>query len=109
MSTKGSGNLPFSEYLGYESGFKAMDWNFQNTWTNLCNNMVEEKAGIEEQNSKFEKNEHACIVEGVSWVYDRVVWALLWLLSPSWDAIKVTQKVGFTCPFVVTMVIDPTY
>ena len=33
-----------------------------NTWTILCNNMVEEKAGIEKQNSKkgFEKNEHAC-------------------------------------------------
>ena len=29
--------------------------------------MVEEKAGVEKQNSKkgFEKNEHACIVEGV--------------------------------------------
>ena len=38
-----------------------------NTCTNLCNNMVEEKAGVEKQNSKkgFEKNEHACIVEGV--------------------------------------------
>ena len=36
-----------------------------NTCTNLCNNMVEEKAGVEKQNSKkgFEKNEHACIVE----------------------------------------------
>ena len=33
-----------------------------NTWTILCNNMVEEKAGIKKQNSKkgFEKNEHAC-------------------------------------------------
>ena len=38
-----------------------------NTSTNLCNNMVEEKALVEKQNSKkgFEKNEHACIVEGV--------------------------------------------
>ena len=29
--------------------------------------MVEEKAGVEKQNSEkgFEKNEHACIVEGV--------------------------------------------
>ena len=38
-----------------------------NTCQNLCNNMVEEKAGVEKQNSKkgFEKNEHACIVEGV--------------------------------------------
>ena len=34
--------------------------------------MVEEKAGVEKQNSKkgFEKNEHACIMEGVSWVSD---------------------------------------
>ena len=38
-----------------------------NTCTNLWNNMVEENAGVEKQNSKkgFEKNEHACIVEGV--------------------------------------------
>ena len=35
-----------------------------NTCMNLCNNMVEEKARVEKQNSKkgFEKNEHACIV-----------------------------------------------
>ena len=34
---------------------------------NLCNNMVEEKGGVEKQNSEkgFKKNEHACIVEGV--------------------------------------------
>ena len=34
---------------------------------NLCNNMVEGKARVEKQNSEkgFEKNEHACIVEGV--------------------------------------------
>ena len=33
----------------------------------LCNNMVEEKAGVEKQNSEkgLEKNEDACIVEGV--------------------------------------------
>ena len=35
--------------------------------------MVEEKAGVEKQNSKkgFEKNEHACIMEGVLgfWIY----------------------------------------
>ena len=38
-----------------------------NTCTNLCNNMVEEKAGVKKKNSKkgFEKNEHACIVEGI--------------------------------------------
>ena len=43
-----------------------------NTWTNLCNNMLEEKVGVEKQNFKkeFEKNEHAYIVEGVSWVSD---------------------------------------
>ena len=42
--------------------FKVSD-----TCMNLCNNMVEEKAGLEKQNSKkrFEKNKHACIVEGV--------------------------------------------
>ena len=51
-----------------------------NTCTNLCNNMVEEKAGVEKQNSEkgFEKNEHACSVEGVqnpgSWV--SAVWNL---------------------------------
>ena len=34
--------------------------------------MLEEKAGAEKQNSKngFEKNEHACSVEGVLWVMD---------------------------------------
>ena len=29
---------------------------------------------------------------------------LLWLFSPAWDAVKLTLKVGFVCPFVV---IDP--
>ena len=63
VCTKGSGKLPFSEYLGQRTGiFKV-----SNTCTNLCNNMVEENVGAEEQNSEkgFEKNEHACIVEGV--------------------------------------------
>ena len=34
---------------------------------NLCNNIVEEKVGVKIQNSKkgFEKNGHACNVEGV--------------------------------------------
>ena len=32
--------------------------------------------------------------------------ALIWLFSPAWDAIKLTLKVGFICPFVVD---DPTY
>ena len=38
----------------------------------MCNNMVEEKAGVEKQHSKkgLEKNEHACIVDRVSWVSD---------------------------------------
>ena len=38
----------------------------------MCNNMVEEKAGVKKQNSKkgFEKNELAYIVKGVSWVSD---------------------------------------
>ena len=44
-----------------------------NTCTNLCNNMVEEKAGVKKENSKkgFEKNEHACIVEGILgfWIF----------------------------------------
>ena len=32
--------------------------------------------------------------------------ALIWLFSPAWDAVKLTLKVGFICPFVVN---DPTY
>ena len=37
-----------------------------NTCMNLCNNTVEEKAGVKKQNSKkgSEKNEHACMVFG---------------------------------------------
>ena len=31
--------------------------------------------------------------------------AFIWLFSPAWDAIKLTLKVGFICPFVVD---DPT-
>ena len=30
---------------------------------------------------------------------------LLWLFCPAWDAVELTLKVGFICPFVV---IDPT-
>ena len=30
-----------------------------------------------------------------------MVGALLWLFSPAWDAIELTLKVGFICPFVV--------
>ena len=43
--------------------------NVSKTWTNTWNKMVEEKAGVERQNSKkgFEKNEHACSVERVLW------------------------------------------
>ena len=51
-----------------------------NTCMNLCNNMVEEKAGVEKQNSKkgFKKNEHAYIVEGVSWVSNSTAGPLRW-------------------------------
>ena len=31
--------------------------------------------------------------------------ALIWLFSPAWDAVELTLKVGFICPFVVD---DPT-
>ena len=31
--------------------------------------------------------------------------ALIWLFSLAWDAVKLTLKVGFICPFVVD---DPT-
>ena len=53
-----------------------------NTWTNLCNNMVEEKAGVEKQNSKkgFEKNEH-----GVSsWVSDFSARLVFKVSCPTW-------------------------
>ena len=38
--------------------------NFQSAWTNMWNKMME---GVERQNSNkgFEKNEHACSMEGV--------------------------------------------
>ena len=51
------------------SGSKAMDWNFQSV--KYLHDVVQQyggrKSGVEKQNSKkgFEKNEHACIVEGV--------------------------------------------
>ena len=56
-----------------------------NTSTNLCNNMVEEKAGVEKENSKtgFEKNEHAYIVEGVSWVSDSTAHPYLKVAGPA--------------------------
>ena len=52
---------------------------------NLCNNMVEEKAGVEKQNSKkgFEKNEHACSVEGVFVVSDLSARPCLRLACPT--------------------------
>ena len=42
-------------------------FNVLKAWTNMWNKMMEEKAGVERQNSKkgFEKNEHACNAEGV--------------------------------------------
>ena len=50
-----------------------MLWNFKvsEAWMNLWNNTMQEKAGslprVKKQNSKkrFEKNEHACSVEGI--------------------------------------------
>ena len=43
-----------------------------NAWTSTWNKIMEENAGVERQNSKkgFEKNEHACSVEGVFVVLD---------------------------------------
>ena len=43
-----------------------------NALTNMRNKMMEEKAGVERQNSKkgFEKNGHVCSVEGVFMVLD---------------------------------------
>ena len=32
-------------------------------------------------------------------------WDIVWLFSPACDAVQLTRKVGFICPFVV---IDPT-
>ena len=37
--------------------------------------------------------------------YVLVFWALIWLFSPAWDAVKLTLKAGFICPFVIN---DPT-
>ena len=56
-----------------------------NTCTNLYNNMVEEKAGVEKQNSEkgFEKNEHACSVEGVFVVSDPTARLYLKLAGPT--------------------------
>ena len=44
-----------------------LNFNVSNAWRNMWNMMMEEKAGAERQNSEkgFEKNEHACSVEGV--------------------------------------------
>ena len=63
-------------------GSKAIDsdWNFQNvkawilglTYATIWWKRKTQKVGVEKQNSKkgFEKNEHACMVEGVTWVLD---------------------------------------
>ena len=47
--------------------------------------MVEEKAEVDKQNSKkkIKKNEHACIVEGVSWVSDSTARPYLKVAGPS--------------------------
>ena len=55
-----------------------MDWNFRivkyldELVQQLLNNMVEETAGVEKQNSwkGFKMSEHACSMEGVFWVSD---------------------------------------
>ena len=41
-------------------------------------------------------------------ILDKIVClgTLLWLFSPTWDAVKLTLQVSFICPFVV---IDPTH
>ena len=59
--------------------------------------MVEEKAGVEKQNSKkgFEKNEHAYIVEGVSWVSDSTASPYLRQLvrlGKSWSKLRLVWK-----------------
>ena len=55
------------------------------TWTNSCDNMVEEKAGVEKQNSKkgIEKNEHACSVEGNLLVSDSTARPYLMVVGPT--------------------------
>ena len=48
-------------------------FNVSNVWTTIMwNKMMEENVGVERQKSKkgFEKNEHACSVEGVFVVSD---------------------------------------
>ena len=50
--------------------------------------MVKEKAGFVKQNPKegLEKNEHACIVEGVSWVSDLSASPYLKVAGPTWKS-----------------------
>ena len=53
--------------------------------TNLRNNMMGKKAGVEKQNSKkgFEKNEHTCSVEGVFVFSDPTARPYLKLVGPT--------------------------
>ena len=84
VHTKGSGKLQV-----FRVSWVLKQWTgifkVSTTWTNLCNNMVEEKAGVEKQNSKkgFEKNEHACSVEGVFVVSDLSARPCLRLACPT--------------------------
>ena len=65
--------------------FKAGTVMCQNAWTNMLNKMMEEKAGVKRHNSKkgFEKNAHACNVEGVFVVSDPSARQYLKVASPT--------------------------
>ena len=58
-----------------------------NVLANMWNKMMEEKAGVERQNSNkgFEKKEHACRVEGVFLVLE-------WTASPHLKVAGLTLK-----------------
>ena len=81
------GKSPFSNI----SGSKAIDWNFRSV--EFLDELVEQfggkkKARVEKQNSKkgFERNEHACYVEGVLWVSD-------WTARPYLKVAGPTRKI----------------
>ena len=65
MCTKGSGKLPFSECLGFQSN--GLEFSKCRILARTCTTIWCKKKRVEKQNSEkgFEKNEHACIVEGV--------------------------------------------
>ena len=68
-----------------------MDWNFRivkyldELVQQLLNNMVEETAGVEKQNSwkGFKMSEHACSMEGVFWVSDSTASPYLKVAGPT--------------------------